>query len=72
MKWNQTVEEKARKRLLRLPTMDILNWCDQAGSGMARALDDYRRLNMDESLDEARDGARTLLVAIDVLQERHS
>ena len=66
------IKSKAQRRLERLPDVEILNWCDQAGSGMAKALDDYRRLRLPESLEEAKLGAETLLVAIDVLKARRS
>lgn len=62
----------ARKRLSRMSTPDILNWCDQAGSGVAKGLDDYRRLSMAQSLDEARMGLEVLLDAVDELLSRVS
>lgn len=61
---------KARARLSRLATPDILNWADQAGSGVAKALDDYRRLGMTESLNEAQMGLETLLDAVEELRSR--
>jgi hypothetical protein len=60
----------ARKRLQKLNSDDILNWCDQAGSGVAKGLDDYRRLHQPQSLDEARMGLEVLLEAVDVLRVR--
>lgn len=61
---------KARKRLQRLKTVEILDWCDQAGSGMFRTLDDYRRLGTQESLLEAKIGLEALLDAVEELLER--
>lgn len=66
------IKSKAQRRLERLPDVEILNWCDQVGSGMAKAIDDYRRLRLPESLQEAKMGAETLLVALEVLQARRS
>lgn len=65
-----SVRAKAKKRLGRLQTVDILNWADQAGSGVAKALDDYRRIGTSESLEEARIGLESLLGLVEVLQER--
>lgn len=61
---------KAAKRLNRLPTPDVLNWADQVGSGIAKALDDYRKQDSPESLTEARQGAQSLLGVLDVLEGR--
>jgi hypothetical protein len=63
-------KSQARQRLERLSDSDILNWCDQAGSGVAKGLDDYRRLKMSESLVEARMALEILLDAVDLLEER--
>lgn len=64
------VREKAAKRLDRLPTADVLNWGDAVGSGLAKALDDYRKEASPESLAEARRGAQSLLAVLDVLDRR--
>jgi hypothetical protein len=64
--------ETAKRRFGKLPRVEILDWCDQAGSGTARALDDYRRLDMPESVAEAKTGVIALLAAIRVLEERVS
>jgi hypothetical protein len=63
---------KARKRMTRLPESDVLNWTDQAGTGVAKALDDYRRLGTPESLQEAREGLEALLGCIDALEGRRA
>lgn len=62
---------KAEKRLSRLTNPDILNWADQAGTGIAKALDDYRRLSDPLALREAQDGCSALAGAIDALTSRH-
>jgi len=67
---SDTIRDKARERLKRLSDADILNWADVAGSGIAKALDDYRRLNDKGSLEEAHRGASQLQGALDVLRER--
>jgi hypothetical protein len=61
---------KAAKRLDRLATTDVLNWGDAVGSGLAKALDDYRREPSPDSLLEARRGAQSLLGVLDVLDRR--
>lgn len=61
---------KARKRLSRLGTHEILNWADMAGSGMAKGLDDYRRNADAESLAEIRNGLIALLAAVDEITGR--
>jgi hypothetical protein len=61
---------KAAKRLDRLPTVDVLDWADSVGSGLAKALDDYRKQATPESLLEARSGAQGLLGVLDVLIRR--
>lgn len=65
-----SVRVKASARLGRLKTPEVLNWADQAGSGVAKALDDYRRLGGRESLLEARDGISALAGVLDVLLSR--
>ncbi len=66
------IREKAAKRLDRLPTVDVLDWADSVGSGLAKALDDYRRQATQESLLEAHRGAQSLLGVLDVLSRRES
>ena len=61
---------KARKRLQRLGKVEILDWCDQAGSGVFRTLDDYRRQGTQESLLEAEMGLEALLDAVQELLDR--
>jgi hypothetical protein len=61
---------KAAKRLDRLATVDVLDWADSVGSGLAKALDDYRKQGTPESLLEARSGAQGLLGVLDVLIRR--
>lgn len=64
------VRSKVAKRLDRLPSTDVLEWADNVGSGVARALDDYRRGSGPESLAEARQGVLSLLGVLDVLDRR--
>lgn len=69
---DEAVQRRAKKRLARLPTIDILNWLDQAGSGMARSLGDYRRdPESTISLEEAHEGALAVLSGIELLLQRH-
>lgn len=69
---SDSVREKAKKRVSRVSTPDILNWADNAGSGVAKALDDYRRLGDKGSLDEAQRGISALAGVLDVLVDRHT
>lgn len=64
--------EKVARRLDRLPTVDVLDWADSVGSGLAKALDDYRKQDTPESLAEARQGAQSLLGVLDVLERRQA
>jgi hypothetical protein len=66
------IREKAAKRLDRLPTVDVLDWGDSVGSGLAKALDDYRKQATPESLLEAHRGAQSLLGVLDVLSKREA
>jgi hypothetical protein len=66
------VRDKVAKRLVRLPSADVLNWADSVGSGVAKALDDYRKQGSPESLAEARQGAQSLLGVLDVLDRRQA
>ncbi|WP_130335250.1 hypothetical protein [Streptomyces sp. BK022] len=66
------VRGKVAKRLDRLPTGDVLDWADSVGSGLAKALDDYRKQATPESLLEARRGAQSLLGVLDVLSRREA
>jgi hypothetical protein len=54
----------------RLSSAEILNWADMAGSGIARTLQDYRRHETPESLEEAKSGLLALLACVDVLEKR--
>lgn len=67
-----SVRQRAEERLSRLQTTDILNWADQCGTGVAKALDDYRRLGETDSLIEAQNGVSALAGVIDVLLDRAS
>lgn len=62
---------RARTRLEMLPDHEILNWADQAGTGVAKALDDFRRLRDQDALREAETGVHAIAGAIDVLTRRH-
>jgi hypothetical protein len=66
------IRAKAAKRLDRLATGDVLDWADAVGSGLAKALDDYRKQSTPESLLEAHQGAQSLLGVLDVLSKREA
>lgn len=69
----QHVEELrvARQRVRKMSVHDLLAWADSAGTGMAKALGDYRRENDSISLEEIRTGLVALSAVIDELTVRH-
>lgn len=66
------VRAKAGERLSRLTTPEVLNWVDQAGTGIAKAFDDYRKMGDEVSLMEVDSGLASLAGALDVLKSRHA
>ncbi len=62
---------KASSRLSRLSDNEILNWSDQVGTGIVRAMDDYRRTKDPVALEEALQGLSTMQGAVDVLLLRN-
>lgn len=62
---------KSRNRMARLSDIEILNWADQAGTGVAKALDDFRRFKSSDAIREAEEGLAALAGAVDVLNGRH-
>lgn len=62
----------ARRRISCLSTVEILDWADQVGSGLALALQDYRRAGTVESLYEAEAGATALSVIVEELLSRET
>lgn len=64
------IPRKAYKRLRKLSTGEILDWADTAGSGIAKALMDYRKTGGLDPLNEAEMGLETLLASTQVLKER--
>lgn len=64
------VRAKVSKRLGRMAEVDVLDWADNVGSGVARALQDYRKDGSSESLAEARRGVQSLLGVLDALDAR--
>lgn len=64
------IRAKARKRMDRQSEIDVLNWCEQAGSGVAKALDDYRRERSAFSLQEAQEGISALQGCLDSIRNR--
>jgi hypothetical protein len=62
---------KARARVQKMSIHELLGWADGAGSGMAKAIDDYRRQNDMASLEEVRTALIALSAVVDELQVRH-
>lgn len=65
------LKERAKRRLSILDSFAIMDWADQAGSGVARALSDYRREGVGYSLEEAKLGLEGLLAGVEILLDRH-
>ncbi len=65
------VRAKARRRLAMIKDEEILNWTDNCGTGVVKALDDFRRLGHTDSLLEAAQGVSALAGAVDALRDRH-
>lgn len=64
------MRRKARTRMERLPEAEILNWIDVAGSGVAQALDEYRRKRDAGALIDAENGVEALAGAVAALVAR--
>lgn len=63
---NQTQETslvKASRRVAKMQDSELLEMADAVGSGLAKGLDDYRRLDEQASLDEVLEG----LIALQAL-----
>lgn len=65
------VADKVKRRVDRIPLADVVDWADNAGAGIARAISDYRREGGIESLLEAREAALAMLGCFESLLERH-
>lgn len=65
-----SVREKARNRLQRLPTPEVVDWSEQAVNGCHRALDAFRRDADGAALQEARQAVSMLAGAMDVIEAR--
>lgn len=65
-----SVTTKAHERVRRLPTSEILQWADTAGSGISRALSDYQRDGSQDSLEDAYAGLLTMLGVVEELRDR--
>lgn len=63
-------QTRARRRVARMSTHDLLEWADTAGSGMAKGFSDYRKEGQLESLDEIRYALLALVAVTDELQAR--
>lgn len=60
----------ARRRVTKMSVHEMLAWADSAGSGMAKAIDDYRKERSLTSLEEVRTGLVALSAVIDELEAR--
>ena len=61
---------RAKKRVERLPTSEILMWADTAGAGISRALSDFQREGNRDSLEDAYTGILTMLGVVEELRDR--
>jgi len=64
------ITAKARTRVERLPSSEILLWADVAGAGIARALSDHQRDGNRDSLEDAYEGLLTMLGVVEELRAR--
>jgi hypothetical protein len=60
----ETLLVKASRRVARLPTTALLDWADQAGTGMAKALYDFRQHGDIEDIDEVREAMIALQATV--------
>jgi hypothetical protein len=62
---------KARRRVMRLGTNELLNWADVASSGLMRGFEDYRKTGDVFALDEIKITLVSLAALTDELIIRH-
>lgn len=62
---------KARKRVAKLSTNELLGWADVAAAGMMRGFEDYRSKGQIVSLDEIKITLLSLSALTDELIIRH-
>lgn len=67
---DQELLKTASRRVRKLPTTELLNWADSAGSGMARGFQDYREHGDLMSLEEIGLGLITLHAVVLELKAR--
>jgi len=67
---SDALRARARKRVQRMPEDMILDWADQCGNGIVKALSDYRRERSPESLLEASQGISSMAGVVDALRAR--
>lgn len=63
-------KSKAYRRMKKVTSIEILDWTDAAGTGVARALSDYRKGPDAAHLLDAEAGLLALLGCVEVLKER--
>lgn len=61
---------RLQRRVSRLDTHALTDWCDTAAVGVGRAFNDWQQDGNQDSLDEARMGTAALLVALEELKNR--
>jgi hypothetical protein len=61
---------RARQRMRKVPTDVALDWADQCGNGIVKALSDFRRDGDPQALLEAAQGVSGLAGVVDSLRER--
>jgi hypothetical protein len=61
---------RARRRVTKMSSHELLNWADAAGTGMARAFGDFRRAGEVTSLDEVHGALLALAAVTDELKLR--
>ncbi|WP_157407311.1 hypothetical protein [Actinomadura atramentaria] len=62
--------DKARRRLSKMATSEILGWVDQVGTEVLTAFDAYRRSETHESIKDAQSAANVIVAVADELEGR--
>jgi hypothetical protein len=72
MSWGRKPAPKGRtyKRMSTQDRSTILDWADDTGTAVAKALNEYRRHGDRLSLDDAKSGLLAVLSCVEVLQDR--
>jgi hypothetical protein len=62
--YDETELVRASRRVSRMPNSALLDWCDEAGTGMARYLYDFRKHGGIESITEVKEAMMALQACV--------